>query len=639
MINGLKLYRHKRFVAFLGIVMSLIGQHAFAELSENQLKHYDHQLFTAPDTAYKALTFSTPSEDWNESRRIWLLLRIAQAENLLSLYREMDSTLATLQSYKAKMAVRQQAMLAYLEGVSAHKHGDLKTSIGRLTLSTELTEETRSDIIYALAVRELGYVYALSGDYYQANYILHQAYKSIVPMDNAFFNGLIEESLGDTYNYSGNYAKSLEYYKGALNYFRQQGYPSFTASTLLGLAIVNRRLGNWDQALQLFDQYESALSFSENFSQMFYLHYGRAMTLAEKGDCAVAVNAIDKALSLTGPKDYFAELFKKRALCHIQQDDISQARTDLSQARNILDSMEELQGTQWYLELRYIEGLLALKENRSETAVSLINSYYQEYLALQERNNSERIASMMATMEAERKDQEIAFLKNESQLQRAESKAQNLLVQQHRLLLIGAVVISLLLTAFLLFQYKNSKRLLALSIRDELTGLHNRRYVFDYFETVIGNERTSPTQISLVLFDIDDFKQINDNWGHQIGDKVIQEVSGIAAEHLRSSDIISRIGGDEFLIILPRTSLEQATDIAHRFIDKVAAHPFPVPDGMDLRLTASVGIAHTDRRPASRKDVEKLIESADKALYASKRNGKNTYTIADVTREIAMSAT
>lgn len=122
---------------------------------------------------------------------------------------------------------------------------------------------------------------------------------------------MLEESLGDTYNYLGNYTKAIEYYEGALTFFESIGYQPHVASTLLGLAMVNRKLENWNDALSYFDRYEIALNFTNNHSENFYLHYGRAMTMAERGECNAAIGAIDDALGLSGPIDYNAELYKK----------------------------------------------------------------------------------------------------------------------------------------------------------------------------------------------------------------------------------------------------------------------------------------------------------------------------------------
>ena len=160
------------------------------------------------------------------------------------------------------------------------------------------------------------------------------------------------------------------------------------------------QLENWNDALSYFDRYEIALNFTNNHSENFYLHYGRAMTMAERGECNLAIDAIDDALGLSGPIDYNAELYKKRALCNLTLDNLAEAKQDLSKARTIFNGIEALHNTQWHLELDYIAGLVAFKDNRFEQAFEFIHRYYKDFLELQRLNNSEYVTQVQTTMEA-----------------------------------------------------------------------------------------------------------------------------------------------------------------------------------------------------------------------------------------------
>ncbi|MEW9799469.1 diguanylate cyclase [Alteromonas sp. CYL-A6] len=607
----------------------LTGAMAQQAVTEQTLAEFEPVLFSDPGQAYQQLTQFSPEDTSNTPVYInWYLIRKAQAENALARYADMADTIAALAARASTFTLPQRALADYLSGVQAHKQGQLNNAEAFLSRAAATASQASSKADYALIIRELGYVYALAGDYYTANLTLHEAYRELVSLNDPFVNGLIEESLADTYNYSGNYSRSVDYYKSALTYFNRLDYPPFIASTLLGLATVNRRLQNWQEALTLFDQYERALAFAGPDSENYYLHYGRAMTLAEMGDCEKALPAIAFALSLDGLADYDAELYKKRALCHIQDGGLENARANLDDARAILDAMDGLQGTQWHLELSYIDGLLLFNSGETARGLQVIEQYYRDYVTLIRRNNSERIARMQTTMEAERKDKEIAFLKQNAQLQDARATEQALRTQQQNLLMIGTVLLAVFLLVFAVIQYRSSQKSLALSIRDELTGLYNRRYCYDYFKNVLGRAGVAQPELSLMTFDIDNFKQINDHYGHQAGDDVIREVAQIASATLRSNDILCRIGGDEFVVVLPRTPLTLSEAIATRFLSTVADHVFMTKGGQALSVTVSLGIAHYAPQPGIRCDIEALMEKADKALYQSKREGKNRYHIA-----------
>jgi diguanylate cyclase (GGDEF)-like protein len=125
------------------------------------------------------------------------------------------------------------------------------------------------------------------------------------------------------------------------------------------------------------------------------------------------------------------------------------------------------------------------------------------------------------------------------------------------------------------------------------------------------------------LFDIDDFKQINDGFGHVVGDVVLSELCGAVRETLRPTDVVARFGGDEFAIILPHTDSRGATAVAERVMKRVAMLTIPTDEESAIRCSISMGIAEYRRDDDSSND---LIRRADERLYESKRQGKNRYT-------------
>lgn len=164
-------------------------------------------------------------------------------------------------------------------------------------------------------------------------------------------------------------------------------------------------------------------------------------------------------------------------------------------------------------------------------------------------------------------------------------------------------------------------RTIVMAITDSLTGLHNRRYLDSHMSLLmtraIGRERP----LSLVMIDLDHFKQINDHFGHDAGDEVLREFASRLHKNIRGMDLACRYGGEEFVVILPDTDVHMAAVVAERIRETVAGAPFPIQGGKrHAKVTVSLGIAclvaHGD-------SVEKLFKRADMALYAAKRNGRN----------------
>lgn len=158
-----------------------------------------------------------------------------------------------------------------------------------------------------------------------------------------------------------------------------------------------------------------------------------------------------------------------------------------------------------------------------------------------------------------------------------------------------------------------------LSVTDGLTGLYNRRHFEINVEREYLRTKRYHSDLSLALVDIDFFKKVNDTYGHQFGDYVLREVSGIISDSFRKTDMIYRYGGEEIAVILTETSLENALIPVERLREKVAEHTFSY-NGQEAEITISVGISANNAETKSQTD---LIECTDKALYKAKQTGRN----------------
>ena len=155
---------------------------------------------------------------------------------------------------------------------------------------------------------------------------------------------------------------------------------------------------------------------------------------------------------------------------------------------------------------------------------------------------------------------------------------------------------------------------------DSLTGLFNKRYFFDTLTKEFKSTMRYQTPVSLIMIDLDNFKPVNDQFGHQAGDMVLREIALLLTKSLREIDIPARYGGDEIAIILPETVIEQAFFVAKRIKRLIEEHPIKFGENC-IKVTASFGISSC---PDSMiKTVEEMIAAADKALYEAKRYGRN----------------
>lgn len=160
---------------------------------------------------------------------------------------------------------------------------------------------------------------------------------------------------------------------------------------------------------------------------------------------------------------------------------------------------------------------------------------------------------------------------------------------------------------------------------DKLTGLYNRKYISEVLEVEFKRAKALHSNISLVLFDIDNFKKINDTYGHDCGDYVLTTLGAqVKASGLRERDLAGRYGGEEFIVVLTNSTSQQAADVAERIRKRIEGHEF-VYDNQKIPVTVSLGVATIQKEFHLGADIYK---EADKALYESKKSGKNRVTVA-----------
>jgi diguanylate cyclase (GGDEF)-like protein len=164
---------------------------------------------------------------------------------------------------------------------------------------------------------------------------------------------------------------------------------------------------------------------------------------------------------------------------------------------------------------------------------------------------------------------------------------------------------------------KRTAQLEKMAATDELTGLHNRREIMRILEIEILRSARQQTALSIMMLDLDHFKTINDNFGHQTGDKTLKQTAECFMQLIRKTDFIGRIGGEEFLFILPDTSIDSAYELAERI--RLTLEQQASTDSMVPACTASLGVIQS-KPPDTPKN---LIKRADEALYQAKSNGRN----------------
>lgn len=161
---------------------------------------------------------------------------------------------------------------------------------------------------------------------------------------------------------------------------------------------------------------------------------------------------------------------------------------------------------------------------------------------------------------------------------------------------------------------------------DAVTGLYNRHYLTTHLDTHVKSTKSQGKPLTVLMMDIDHFKQVNDTHGHAVGDEVLAEFASRVAQNIRGIDLAARYGGEEFVVMMPDTSSEWGEMVGERLREEVAEKPFICSaDGGSVSITVSIGVATVPTSPDL--DAIKLIDMADKALYQAKNGGRNKVVV------------
>lgn len=167
---------------------------------------------------------------------------------------------------------------------------------------------------------------------------------------------------------------------------------------------------------------------------------------------------------------------------------------------------------------------------------------------------------------------------------------------------------------------RQTDKLVEITRIDELTRVFNRRYVFDVGEREFNRALRIDSELCVMVMDIDFFKRVNDQYGHDMGDRALQAFAKTVAERVRNTDVFGRIGGEEFVVVLPDTSVQDALSFGETLLSIVRHIALPITDDKTQNITVSIGLAAREPQDA---DLSDMLKRADKNLYRAKQTGRD----------------
>jgi diguanylate cyclase (GGDEF)-like protein len=553
---------------------------------------------------------------------------------LCDYHSERDPTLAqqeiTAATALLARAKRQGLRAGVLDcqGAIYETAGDNARAMAQYAQAVAIASQNHDDDKLAESLFDRGYLLGVQGDYATALSELRRAQALFEKINKPLHAMTTLNTIATLYNSMGDYPQARHIYASALKAQRAAGLQRDQAVTLHNLGRANENLRDWDAARQ---------AFSESLAICRQINYPRGEAYALRGLAAVAnalgdpqgaLETLKRAAALqrqTPDARLLAQIQLARGIALHKLQRLTESEVSLQEAMEAFhkaDSLGELNAT--YSELAAVEaqeGDWHAAYERQTDAKTTSDRLLQNQL-------DQRFATLKVEFDTAAKEKENAALVRENEAnQKALTQARKVRRLQATVIVL-TVLLALVLALLALFQLRSTRRMHALAMTDELTGVPNRRAVLARLEPLLRRAEAGPC--SVLIIDIDHFKTINDHHGHPAGDEVLRIVADKLRAAVTEPTFFGRLGGEEFLIGLPDTDLNQARSIAESFRERIESIDMTRWFADRHCITASIGVAIS----TPGKDTPgTLLKRADSALYAAKRGGRNCVKT-EITQEL-----
>ena len=489
----------------------------------------------------------------------------------------------------------------------------------------DLSRSSGDDAMLAAGLQARGGMYSLLGIYGKALADLLEAQRIFTAqeLDEAASQTL--QDIGITYRRLGYPDKAREYLNQAIAHEKRVGDTESLYISTLQLGYADQETGQYETALATQKHALELVSGTGNRSSIASANLAIASVLTDLHRYTEAEQALQIAadgFAAAGDRADAGMLAyeRGRALAGLQEP-----RKALAEFA-IAETAFRASGNRRYQEILYRAQAKSLEAaNQPAAALAAYKNFLAAHDAVAKERSNQQAQMLREQFDTDRAKMENLRLKGEQVAKDRQVEALKR-VRHWQQVAMGLLAIVLGLLSLLairqLARLRNWKRMASL---DALTGVANVRGVQQFANTALRRARAQNEPLTVLAIDLDEFKRINDAYGHPAGDRVLREVAHACADALRDGDLLGRIGGEEFLAVLPGTLADHAVDVAERLRRRVEALELPELSS-GLRVSISIGVA--EMLPHDR-DVAALIERADAALYRAKTLGRNRVVSAD----------
>jgi len=455
----------------------------------------------------------------------------------------------------------------------------------------------------------------------------HKAYLHLNELSDGLALAYLKIQMSESYSYIYDNEKAISLAKEAIKYFnRHEHYfdelfaHNTQAKNYMAIKEFDSAINTYQRIIEL-----SKKEGQQSLVEVAYLGLAKAYYQTKQVAKARQYFTLYEQIRVN-PESPIAQIddLLLSALIAFSENNLALSQGNIKQAEKLLSTLDKKKGLSWHKQLLELKADIAVFNQDFKSAYQhQKNSHmlFRSYQNLEREKLRSKYKVMFDTDQALLQNQ---ILERDKLLDKAALKnaAQEKKLQA---LFISAIsVVSLGLIFFIYRQRRTSKILYKLANTDTLTELANRRYTFIYAESMLAQAKKYKKNFAIIIFDIDHFKKINDTYGHAGGDIALKIIAEIANEYVRNNDILGRIGGEEFLVILPSTSAKQAYELAEKMRLAIEKKDIHLGDNV-VNISASFGISQLAQDQAN---FNQIFQQADLALYLAKDSGRNCTSLA-----------
>ncbi|XQW84173.1 diguanylate cyclase [Thalassotalea piscium] len=582
----------------------------------------------------------------SNSREAYLYLQkhLQEAENLsienrLVFYKFLAETYSEQALYHKSKAITDKALLLakklnspsivsaelyYTRGFAVESLGAFDQAIINYKNGLEIAESLSDQKNIATGLINLGAIYYLTQKFDRALIVFNQALNIAIPLKDNELLGYIYSELGILYGYMFEEDKAMQFYQKSYEYFQKAGKSFYAYNSLRNIAINHSQHERYDDVIKLNKEIVEHADEIGNIEIITSAYSGLAWSYLKKKDnnpelAYEYMNIAEQYVSQSEQHQLPLTFGISKAFFLYEMEKYDESLEKLLSIEPLLHDKNTVVNNNSRLNVLYLKADILYKKKSFKEAYQSQNDYLELAFKIRDSSNYEAVEDLRMRYESEQADLQKQILDQQTSLQTIRIKDSQYQEGNRNILLVFSAIIVLVISWFLFKVIRGQRKFTTISQTDALTGIVNRRRLIELSDFFFYQAKQTQKMFSVLMIDIDDFKLVNDNYGHKIGDKVLQVVSEIGSKAMRSTDVFGRFGGEEFIVLLPETDLDQAQVIAERLCKNI--NDYPWENILGSNVTVSIGVACIDLNVHYHADD--LIKSADILMYKAKSQGKN----------------